>query len=312
MENELSLPDISVTSLELLGIGVSGHVFAIDEHTVLKKALITGDAYTDRQSLHDHLIERQIYERLGEHHRICRLQYRVKRGLVLERLKESLRKRLMGLQNHNELPPPDTALRWSIQTAEGFAYIHSKDVLQGDIGCHNLLLDNDDNVKLCDFAGSSLDGSNPYVGCGKGFRRPSEDPDRISMSDELFALGSTIYEIWTTRKPYQEEPDDIVDEYFRNEKFPEDLVSLRPARIITQCWRGHYISAAEVVADLKSLNKDIHKYSWIGNYIANCSTSMLVYGYRVSLVPVSAALSIFAVTVWFCRCISCKSSSSQK
>ena len=115
-----------------------------------------------------------------------------------------------------ELPSPDTPLKWSIQTVEGFAHIHSRNVLQGDIGCHNLLLDNDDNVKLCDFAGSSIDGSDPYVDCGKGFRRPTGDPDKINISDELFALGSAIYEIWTTRKPYQEEPEGAVDQHFRN------------------------------------------------------------------------------------------------
>jgi len=120
----------------------------------------------------------------------------------------------MALQRRNELPLADKALRWSIQTAEALAYIHTKNVLQGDIGCHNLLLDNDDNVKLCDFAGSSIDGSKPYVGYCKGFRRPTEDPDKISIGDELFALGSTIYEIWTTRRPYQEEVDDTVDEHF--------------------------------------------------------------------------------------------------
>lgn len=180
MENDdASLPELSATSLELLGVGVSGHVFAIDEHTVVKTALVTADSYTDRQSLRDHLVEWKIYERLGEHPRICRLGRRVKRGLVLERLKECLRQRLVDLQRlNNERPSPDTALRWSVQAAEGLAYIHARHVLQGDIGCHNLLLDHDDNVKFCDFAGSSIDGSSPYVACGKGFRRPVGDPDK--------------------------------------------------------------------------------------------------------------------------------------
>ena len=140
-------------------------------------------------------------------------------------------------------------------------------MLQGDIGCHNLLLDNDDNVKLCDFAGSSIDGSKPYVGYGKGFKRPTADPDKINIDDELFALGSTIYEIWTTRRPYQEEPDDAVDEHFRNQQFPEDLMNLPPASIVTKCWRGHYTSAAEIIANLKLLHKD-HRVNNLQDHVA--------------------------------------------
>lgn len=42
-------------------------------------------------------------------------------------------------------------------------YFHAKGVLQVDMGLHNLLVDWDDNVKYCDFSGSSIDGSRPTV-----------------------------------------------------------------------------------------------------------------------------------------------------
>lgn len=73
---------------ELLGIGVSGHVFVIDDRTVVKIALRRDDAYMDNLVLQDHLIKRRIYERLGKHNRIWELKYTIDRGLVLERLKQ--------------------------------------------------------------------------------------------------------------------------------------------------------------------------------------------------------------------------------
>jgi len=60
--------------------------------------------------------------------------------------------------------PFNQALKWSIQAAEAIAYIHTKAVIQGDIGCYNFLLGSDGDLKLCDFAGSSIDGRDVRVG----------------------------------------------------------------------------------------------------------------------------------------------------
>lgn len=83
---------------------------------------------------------------------------------------------------------------------------------------------------------------------------------------ELFALGSTIYEIWTTRKPYQNDSLRDHDHYeavldnFRNQRFP-NITGVLSANIIKQCWLDHYTSATEVVIDLEALQKDTQAYS---------------------------------------------------
>lgn len=249
--------------LKLLSAGVSGHVFVVNDETVVKVALTTGNPYMEDESLQDHSIERKIYERLGKHERICELKYTIDRGLVLERLNQNLRQRLVGFQKCNELPPQEDAFRWSIQAAQGMAYMHSTGVFQGDVGCHNLLLDARDNVKICDFGGSFIDGSKLRCGAGTGFQRPPEDSemDAVSVQDEVFALGSTIYEIWTTRKPYQNDSQweggyySVVLDHFKNRRFP-DLAHITPADIIRKCWLAHYTTAAEVVTDLDSLQID--------------------------------------------------------
>lgn len=72
-----------------------------------------------------------------------------------------LRKRLRDLRQKGEVPPDEAVVRWAGQIVDGIGYIYSKDVLQADIGCHNLLLDKNGDLKLCDFGGSQLTGKSP-------------------------------------------------------------------------------------------------------------------------------------------------------
>ncbi|EFW18991.1 conserved hypothetical protein [Coccidioides posadasii str. Silveira] len=84
------------------------------------------------------------------------------RGIVMERLKEPLCLRLKTLQENGDTVSSEQIQRWSLQIAEGLHYIHSR-VLQADIGSQNLLLDEKDNLKFADFAGSSIDGEQAFV-----------------------------------------------------------------------------------------------------------------------------------------------------
>ncbi|EXJ86774.1 hypothetical protein A1O3_03728 [Capronia epimyces CBS 606.96] len=200
----------------------------------------------DNKLLEDHLLERRIYERLGKHDRICELKYPVRRGLVLERLVQNLRERLRGVPNSSDSgsgssPSRDEMLRWSIQAAEGAAYIHEKGVIQADLTCINLLLDRDGNLKFCDFAGSSIDGSTALVMPDTDFERPDMDYKVPSIQDDLFQLGSVIYEIWTGNAPSR-----------RGDQQWPDLASIPPASTIMKCWRGHYQSAAETMLELEA------------------------------------------------------------
>jgi hypothetical protein len=93
-KNKEEYRKIAARPLKLLGVGVSGHVFVVNNYTVVKVALKNSNAYRDNELLRDHLIKRSIYERLGKHNRICEFKYAIDRGLVRERLKQCLRERL--------------------------------------------------------------------------------------------------------------------------------------------------------------------------------------------------------------------------
>lgn len=67
--------------------------------------------------------------------------------------------------------------------------------------CGNILLDERLNAKLTDFGDSSLDGSPLLVSVTASHQCPGP---ALSIHRDIFALGSTLYEIMTGNVPYDE------------------------------------------------------------------------------------------------------------
>lgn len=219
METQLTIPE-NVRNLPWISHGISGAVFAISESIVVKTPL-PGDEYKRQLD-----IERQIYERLGPHPYITKFLCAYKDMIILERLKYPLRKRLFDLSKLNQRPIPQDAVRWALQITQALHYIHSCGVMQVDIGPHNVLLDQYETAKLSDFAGSSLDGSEPMVAPSAHSEHPDMSTEKPSIKSELFALGSMLYEIETTNKPYPSKNEGQLAELFKANEFPEtsDLI----------------------------------------------------------------------------------------
>ncbi|KZF26569.1 kinase-like protein [Xylona heveae TC161] len=254
-QDDPSLPDLYATCRgHFIGMGVTALVYPLDEHRVLKYAFTTNEnAYTDNQSLKDIQIERIIYQRLGTHPRICKFICAAKRGIVLERLGIQLRRRLYDLHQEQQRPSYEQALKWSCQAAEGMAYIHHKGVIQGDFGGHNMLFDEHEDLKITDFGGSSIDGSRQLVSYETRSQRWNALEETPSIQNELFALGSAIYEIWTTVRPYHDLADAEVETNYKIQCFPKDVADLPVGNIVLRCWLGKYDTADQVLADLKKL-----------------------------------------------------------
>ena len=97
------------------------------------------------------------------------------------------------LRKH-EAPPKCILLQWARQTAESLTFCHSQGVLHGDINCGNLCLDRNLNIKLSDFAGSSINGSPAKVCYSASHQLPQNRPSTsdgiiISEKTEIFAFG---------------------------------------------------------------------------------------------------------------------------
>ncbi|EFE37353.1 hypothetical protein TRV_08002 [Trichophyton verrucosum HKI 0517] len=234
--------------LPFVNRGVSGIVFAVDELSVIKTP--TGG----EENAEELRVEREILERLGDHPRIVKLLYTYKDLIVLERLRYPLRFRTWELREDGRTASLDDVLKWSAQAAEGMQYFHAKGVFQVDVGLHNLLVDWDDNVKYCDFSGSSIDGSRPTVVVSPTAQHPTAVIGSPTVQTELFSLGSAIYEISTTFKAYEGlEEHELQARYARGE-YP-DTSRLLLGGVILKCWRGCYSNAGEVAAEIRGIQR---------------------------------------------------------
>jgi len=195
-------------------------------------------------------IEARIYERLGAHPRLVPLKHwdPVDHTLTLEYMPHGNLKEYV--KEHGQNISPAQRQQWATEAAEGVELLHSHGVIQGDVGPHNFLLDLDLGLKICDFGGSSLDGSRATVAPGVRYRLPSlagRHMQPATIKEDLFALGSTIYFIATGHEPYHELTDeDEVEKLYKDGVFPE-LGGVPFAEIITLCWRQEAESAKMII-----------------------------------------------------------------
>jgi len=250
MELLPSIPE-DVTSLPWISHGISGAIFAVSESVLIKRPL---PGKKCREQLD---IERRIYERLGPHPYITKFICAHKDMIVLERLKYPLRKHLYDLHEHNQLPMTHDVVRWALQVTQAIQYIHSRGVMQVDIGAHNVLLDQYEIAKLSDFAGSSLDKSKPTVAPSAHSEHPNMPHTKPSIHSELFALGSMLYEIETTNEPYPDKNEQELEELFKAAKYP-DTSKLILGTVITKCWMAQYEDASEAVVDIRHIQDQLN------------------------------------------------------
>jgi serine/threonine protein kinase len=243
-ESTLYIPN-SIRENETVGAEISSWVHRLD--AVAK--CYTADDNKEREIA---VFERLCSDNLYWQRAILRY-YGVLNGCVILQFAchGSIRQYLRSQPNKSQPNKPSLPIRlqWAEQATEAISFLRSKGIMHCDISCNNIFLDGQLNAMLGDFAGSSIDGEQ----CLGWYETSHSDPDMEDPSEktEIFALGSTFYEILTGRKPYEGRDDVEIERAFRKGNFP-NLKSL-PAlnTVIFNCWRGQYQTTAELLQDLK-------------------------------------------------------------
>ena len=220
----------------------------LDDGTVLKSPW---PGSNKEENIRDIAREADIYRRIGPHVRLVRLISHSSKGLVLEYMANGDVKTY--LQKHdNESISMSLKLKWAYQTAEAVNLLHSNGIIHCDIKPRNLLLDADLNIKIIDFAGSSMDGSKQTAGEATRFYLPRYWRNPSTVTTDLFALGSTLYQIFQEISPYEDTPSNQVETLYREREFP-DVSSLPCGQSINECWLSHADSAEYVRARLRDV-----------------------------------------------------------
>jgi len=243
---------------DLVGAGITAVVARLD--AVVKFSKPSESHFLEREQL--------VYQRLGRDHcSILRYFGVLENAIILQFASQTSIRQYYARQK--KPVSLSVKLRWVEQLTEVIRFIHSRNVLHGDISCNNVFLDDELDVKLGDFAGSAIDDLPALICYETSHELPAED---ISIKTELFALGSTIYEIMTGSKPYKDLPDYGVSTAFVEGRYP-DLESLAAFKnIIAKCWKQGYISTEEVLLDVK--------LEGISNFETSIATLTIIYSCR--------------------------------
>ena len=196
--------------------------------------------------------EKKILEILGHHDRITHLHWTDRRGLCFECYRsDTLRSYYKDL--HPALPPFAQRILWCQQVIDGVAYIHSKNVVHNDISARNILLSSSMDIKICDFGFSRMIGEEVTGGPEIRYSRPRPGSQlEATVLDDIFSVGSLLYEILTGSLPYADTETIEVDRWFQAHVFPptEDVRPMIFADIIEKCWNEKYQSISSIQDDL--------------------------------------------------------------
>ncbi len=194
--------------------------------------------------------EFEIYQRLGPHPRFIRMlgldtACDGEQGIVLEYMpKGDLHEFLQSDVNISM----ERRLQWCVEAATAVVFLHSLGIIHADIRPQNMLLYQNLGLRLIDLAGASIDGKEPLSLENTRFFLPRDCRDRavVSVTTDMFALGSSFYEIVTRKLPYPELKSDEVERRYARQEFPQ-VEDIALGDIIRGCWMGDFTSAAAVL-----------------------------------------------------------------
>ncbi|POR36336.1 Protein kinase-like domain protein [Tolypocladium paradoxum] len=140
--------------------------------------------------------------------------------------------------------------RWTLQAAAALKALHAVNVVHCDVTQRNFMLDGDLNLRIADFAGSSIARSMPTIAAGPRFRPPGWNwQQKAERAHDIFALGSVMYFIMVGVEPLSDLPEYEVERLFKAGRFPA-VGHLVCGSVIWDCWDGKLDSAEQVMESL--------------------------------------------------------------
>jgi len=239
---------------ELLMVGIFAETYRIGNRVKKVYRKYPDDDDATEESIKATHNEASIYILLGNHPRIATHLFidASKSYIELEyypwgNLKEFLKKHRPDIE--------DSSLKyWARQICESAEYIHTMGVRHSDFRLEQWLLDEMLNARLSDFNASGYDsnverglrGSEATGVENTSHFLPRDCAHDSTVESDLFALGSTLFELVTGKAPYDGQPCESIEAFFGKGIFPS-VEKLLLGEIIKRCWTIEFSSAKEVL-----------------------------------------------------------------
>jgi serine/threonine protein kinase len=237
-------------SRDLIGVGVFTHVYNFGDGRVRKVPAPD----PDNLDLAIKSIQREgkIYGHLGDHPRVIKC---VERGDLFVDLEFAPHGHIEDyLKSHSDIPD-NCRIRFIQEVIEAVVFIHSKGIIHSDLAARQFLIDGSLHVRLSDFGFSSFGGGD-VLGFENSSHHLPRDVDGnmpSTVQSDLFALGSTLFEIITGKPPYEGKSDDDITQLYSDGSFP-NITGILCEHIIMGCWQGSFMGADEVLENFHVLN----------------------------------------------------------
>lgn len=152
------------------------------------------------------------------------------------------------IENNTTGVDDDSRIHMTTAIIEAVRRIHKHHIIHSDLALRQFLLYGDMSVRLSDFAASGYDGQ-PALGMENASHfMPRDDEEPNTVASDLFALGSTLYELWKGETPYDGKEDDEIQALYTEGRFP--ILDQWPcADIIHGCWHRRFSSADDVLLE---------------------------------------------------------------
>ncbi|ELR09573.1 hypothetical protein VC83_05528 [Pseudogymnoascus destructans] len=124
------------------------------------------------------------------------------------------------IQTHKESISDASRIRWARQIIEAVALVHEKGIVHADLALRQFFLDSDLNARLGDFGASGYPGQEALGMEGASHCLPRNPDEPNTFVSDLFALGSTLYELGVGDIPYRGLNDDLIENLYAKGDFP--------------------------------------------------------------------------------------------
>jgi serine/threonine protein kinase/Tfp pilus assembly protein PilF len=177
-------------------------------------------------------------------------------------LKELIHKRTLSI---------DEILAIALKIAEGLNAAHKKEIVHRDVKSDNVMVTDEGEIKIMDFGLAKLKGATKLTTTGTTlgtlqYMSPEQAQGKeVDQRSDIFSFGVVLYEMITGQLPFKGEHEAAIIYSIINE-IPEPLARYKAnvpeglQRIVDKTLEKdrniRYQSAAEVIADLKGLQRE--------------------------------------------------------
>ncbi|KAK3075583.1 hypothetical protein LTR53_001021 [Teratosphaeriaceae sp. CCFEE 6253] len=241
-----------VAAESLIGSGLDGFIIRHGSGCVLKIPKLFArlqsdgrvEAYSDDANelgLEDLEVEKTVYERLRGVPGVAKCIECTSNGILLEYYANGSLSEYISAHSHNP-PSMSQRWRWAIQATDIIARCHERGVLVFDIALRNFVLTENLDLRIIDFANSSLVPLSPsidfsrvnVIGCTAGL--------------DLLHLSNVIYSImvWQTFSINCA----VESEWPRIDQMP-DVKGLDIGQVVHKCWTRKYTGVQDMAPELR-------------------------------------------------------------